>query len=313
MCRALRLTSILVLFSMVGLTWGAGVEGRWNLTEQWESRSAASWLEIRKEGDGWTGKFLHRGGHPMPARVEVKGNELTVTMTPEPGTQVRPDAKWPILTGNLAGDTLKGTGLDRQGNTFQWSGVRAPDRNEGSNRNVSWGDPIQLFNGRDTSGWIPVESSRQSHWKAVNGILFNDGSGANLRTAATYRDFKLSLEWMIPAGSNSGVYLRGRYETQVADDYGKEPYSRGVGGIYGQLTPKVNAVKPAGEWNRVEVTLVGYRVTVVVNGQTTLDGELLPGITGGALDCDETAPGPILLQGDHGPVSYRNIVLTPAR
>lgn len=289
------------------------IEGRWNLTEKLESRTAASWLEVRKEGAGWVGKYLHRGGHPLPAKVEVNGDALKVTIVPEPGATVRPDAKFPTLTGRLAGNSLQGTGTDGRGASFEWTGVRAPDRLEASDRRVTWGEPIRLFNGTDTSGWVPVEPNRESRWKAVDGILFNDGSGANLRTAEEFRDFKLSLEWMIPKGSNSGIYLRGRYETQVADDYGKEPYSRAVGGIYGQLTPVVNAVKPAGEWNSVEITLVGYRVTIVLNGQTTLDGELLPGITGGALDSNEPAPGPIMLQGDHGTVSYRNIVLTPAR
>ena len=142
--------------------------------------------------------------------------------------------------------------------------------------------------------------------------MVNPESGANIRTVAEFRDFKLHAEWKIPEGSNSGIYLRGRYETQVNDDYGKEPYSRGVGGIYGFVTPTVNAVKPAGEWNTVDVTLIGYRVTVVVNGETTIDGQLIDGITGGALDANETGPGPIMLQGDHGAVYYRNIVLTPA-
>ena len=122
-----------------------------------------------------------------------------------------------------------------------------------------------------------------------------------------------TVEFKIPPESNSGIYLRGRYETQVADDYGKEPYIRMVGGIYGQIAPLVNACKPAGEWNVLDATLVGYRVTILLNGQTTVDGQLIDGITGGALSADERAPGPIMLQGDHGQVSYRNIVLTPAK
>lgn len=302
-----------LLLSLPPMAWAAGVEGRWNLTEQAGSRSFASWLELRREGGEWTGKYLHRGGHPLPAKVVVEGDQVTVTVVPEPGAPVRPDARYPTLTGRLQGDVLQGTGLDGRGAPFDWKGVRAPDRLEGSNRQVTWGEPMQLFNGKDLTGWVPVEANRENRWKAVDGVLVNEGSGANLRTVEEFRDFKLSLEWKIPPGSNSGIYLRGRYETQVADDYGKAPYPRCVGGIYGQLTPLVNAVKPAGEWNSVEITLVGYRVSITVNGQKTLDGELLPGITGGALDSNEPAPGPLMLQGDHGTVSYRNIVLTPAR
>jgi hypothetical protein len=176
---------------------------------------------------------------------------------------------------------------------------------------VQWGEPIHLFNGQDLSGWETV-GSRESKWKAEDSVLVNEDTGANIRTTEEFRDFKLQIEFRIPKGSNSGIYLRGRYETQVADNYGQEPFSRGVGGVYGHLTPTVNAAKPAGEWNTVEATLIGYRVTIVVNGQVTIDGQLIPGITGGALDSNEAEPGPIYLQGDHGPVYYRNIVLTPA-
>ena len=85
------------------------------------------------------------------------------------------------------------------------------------------------------------------------------------------------------------------------------------GGVYGFITPTVNASKPAGEWNTFEVTLIGYRVTIVLNGRTTIQGRLIDGITGGALDSHEDKPGPIMIQGDHGPVYYRDIMLTPAK
>src|SRR5947209_2395258 len=115
-----------------------------------------------------------------------------------------------------------------------------------------------------------------------------------------------------PKGSNSGIYLRGRYEVQIEDDYGDEPDSHKIGGIYGFLTPSVNPAKPAGEWQAVDITLVGRTVTVVLNGERILDRQTIPGITGGALDSDEGAPGPLLLQGDHGPIAFRNLIVTPA-
>ncbi len=289
-----------------------GFEGRWDLTEDTGERTYASWLEVTPEGDGWTGRFLHRGGHAMPARIEISEGEMKVTMLPEEETPSRPDRIWPVLTARLEGDRLVGTGTDARENTFTFTGERAPDRLEGSDRAVEWGEPIELFNGTDLTGWEAI-GNRESKWKAEDGILVNEDSGANIRTVDEFRDFKLHIEFKIPEKSNSGIYLRGRYETQVADNYGMEPFSRGVGGIYGYITPTVNAAKPAGEWNTVEATLIGYRVTIVVNGETTIDGQLIDGITGGALSADERAPGPIMLQGDHGPVSYRNIVLTPAK
>ena len=290
-----------------------GFEGRWNVTEDDGKRISNSWLEITRDGDGWKGLFLHRGGHPMAAEVTVQNDTLTVTMIPdEPGGDAsRPNQKQPTLSGKLESGKLVGTGTTQRGDPFKWTGVPAPDRTMGSDRKVTWGAPVTLFNGNDLSGWKTI-GTRESQWKAVDGILTNQGTGANIRTVDEFRDFKLHIEFKIPAKSNSGIYLRGRYETQVADTHGMEPFSRGVGGIYGHITPTVNAAKPAGEWNTVEATIVGYRVTLVVNGQTTIDGELLPGITGGALDTNETAPGPIMLQGDHGAVYYRNIVLTPA-
>ena len=221
------------------------------------------------------------------------------------------DRPLPTIKGTLKDGVLGGSGTDSRGNVFQWTAAKAPDRKLGANREVDWGAPLQLFNGKDLDGWT-VTGSRPNRWKAVGGELTNEASGANIRTTDEFRDFKLHLEFKFPEGSNSGIYLRGRYETQVADLFGEAPHNRSVGGIYGRLAPAVNMVKPAGEWNTVDVTLIGYRVTIAVNGTTTIDGELIPGITGGALDANETEPGPIMLQGDHGPVSYRNIVLTPA-
>ena len=287
-------------------------EGCWNLSEVTAERTFVSWLEVTADGEGWKGRFLHRGGHAMPAQVEITEGELKVTMLPEEETPDRPDRVWPTLTGKLEGDRLVGTILNSREETVDFSGDRAPDRLEGSDREVEWGEPIQLFSGSDMAGWETI-GNRPSQWKAVDGLMVNEKSGANIRTADEYRDFKLHVEFKIPEGSNSGIYLRGRYETQVADTYGMEPFSRGVGGIYGFVTPTVNAAKPAGEWNAVDATIIGYRVTIVVNGVTTIDGQLIDGITGGALNTNESAPGPIMLQGDHGSVSYQNIVLTPAK
>jgi hypothetical protein len=86
-----------------------------------------------------------------------------------------------------------------------------------------------------------------------------------------------------------------------------------MGAIYGFLAPNENASKGAGEWQTYDITLVGRRVTVVLNGKTIICDQTIPGITGGALDSDEGAPGPIYLQGDHGPVLYRNLHITPAK
>ena len=309
------LSRIGILLLSAGVVFAAGdFEGRWDLTEKAQSREYASWLEVTQEGSGWTGRFLSRSGHAMPAKVVIEGDELNVVMLDDnPERQRTSNRKWPALTGRLVEGKLEGTGSDSRGRPFEWTGSRAPDRSEGSGRKVTWGKPIQIFNGKDLGGWQPMPGRRSSQWRVNDGVLTNKGTGANLRTTGTFRDFKLHAEYKVPKGSNSGIYLRGRYEMQVADQYGRPPHSRGNGGIYGYIAPTVNAVKPAGEWNTLDATLIGYRVTIVLNGQKVIDGKLIDGITGGAIDSNEAAPGPILLQGDHGPVYYRNVVLTPAK
>jgi Domain of Unknown Function (DUF1080) len=123
----------------------------------------------------------------------------------------------------------------------------------------------------------------------------------------------LHAEFRYPRGSNSGIYLRGRYEVQIEDNFGQEPDSHGPGAVYGFLTPSVNAARRAGEWQTLEITLVGRIVTVALNGERIIDRQAIPGITGGALDSNEGGPGPILIQGDHGPIDFRKLMVKPAK
>jgi hypothetical protein len=174
-----------------------------------------------------------------------------------------------------------------------------------------WDKSITLFNGKDLTGWKALGPKNQ--WVAENGVLKSPASGANLCTEQKFNDFKLHIEFRLPPHSNSGVYLRGRYEVQVEDSYGKPAYNIYLGGIYGFIDPLFQAAKPSGEWQTYDITLVGRKVSVTLNGQKIIVDQNIPGITGGAMDSDEAAPGPIMMQGDHGPVEYRNIVLTPAK
>jgi hypothetical protein len=146
-----------------------------------------------------------------------------------------------------------------------------------------------------------------------NGILKSPRSGSNLLSNDKFTDFKLHIEFKYPKGSNSGVYLRGRYEVQVADSKGQEPWEDQLGAIYGLLAPNEMVAKDADEWQSYDITLIGRRVTVVCNGKTVISDQVIPGITGGAIDSKEGEPGPFMIQGDHGPVEYRNIIVTPAK
>ena len=171
-------------------------------------------------------------------------------------------------------------------------------------------DAIVLFNGKDLTGW--QTTSKDNQWVVKDGVLTSPRSGSNIRTEKTFNDFKLHIEFRYPKESNSGVYLRGRYEIQIEDNIGMEPMSLYLGGIYGFIDPWLNMAKAPGEWQSFDVELVGRMVTVIANGTTVIYKQEIPGVTGGALDSKEGEPGPLMMQGDHGPIEYRNIILTPA-
>jgi hypothetical protein len=176
----------------------------------------------------------------------------------------------------------------------------------------AWGDAIKLLSGNTLDGWKPI-GRRDSQWSVAGGVLKNANRGANLVTDQKFDDFKLHLEFKVPKGENSGVYLRGRYELQVDDAAGLDPSSHHLGGLYGFIAPSENVAKAAGEWQSMDVTLVGRMLTLTLNGTMVICNREIPGITGGALDSAEAEPGPLLLQGDHGPVEFRNIEITPAK
>jgi hypothetical protein len=195
------------------------------------------------------------------------------------------------------------------GKTYSWTAVRAP-RLDGR-ATPAWGTPVHLLHANDLGGWHPSGTTNQ--WKVVNGVLSSPRSGSNLVTDRKFGDFKLHVEFRYPKESNSGVYLRGRHEVQIQDDFGNPPANDRFSGVYGFISPSVIAARPAGEWQTYDITLIGRMVTVVANGKQVICNQEIPGITGGALDSHESEPGPLFLQGDHGPVDYRNIVITPAR
>jgi hypothetical protein len=148
---------------------------------------------------------------------------------------------------------------------------------------------------------------------AADGVLTNEKPGNNIISERQFQNFSLSMEYKLEKDSNSGLYLRGRYELQILDDAGKPPTLTGHMSVYGRAAAAVNASKPAGEWQTVELTLVGNRVSVALNGQKVQDNAAIEGITGGALNSDEGAPGPIMIQGDHTRIWIRKLVVRPIK
>ena len=282
--------------------------GRWDLVVQRGTQSSPSWLEVERSGSATlVGQFVGSGGSARPiAKIEFTEGTFRFAIPPQWESNPRDIT----FEGRLEGDRITGSMTMGDGQKMTWSGTRAPSlRRAGP---PTWGEPITLFNGQSLDGWQPV-GRRDSQWRAAGGILQNANSGANLVSLQKFDDFKLRLEFRVPKEANSGVYLRGRYELQIDDAAGLEPSSHHLGGLYGFIAPSENAARAAGEWQSMEVTLVGRMLTYVLNGTTVICNREIPGITGGAIDSAEGDPGPLLLQGDHGPVDYRNIVITPGK
>ena len=282
--------------------------GRWDLVVQSGTQPSPSWLEVERSGTATlVGQFVGSGGSARPiAKIEFTDGTFRFAIPPQWESNPRDIT----VEGRLDADRITGSMTMGDGQKVTWSGTRAPSLRRAGR--PAWGEPITLFNGKSLVGWQPV-GRRDNQWRALGGILQNASSGANLVTAQKFEDFRLHLEFRLPKDANSGVYLRGRYELQIDDAAGLEPSSHHLGGLYGFIAPSENVARAAGEWQSMDVTLVGRMLTYELNGTTVICNREIPGLTGGALDSAEGDPGPLLLQGDHGAVDYRNIVVTPAK
>lgn len=285
----------------------APIEGRWDLRVTTDQGIKPAWLEVRKSGHKTlVGQFVLVVGSARPiARVHWDNGQFRFTIPPQ--WEVEPNDV--VVEGRLENDALRGTITRPDGAKLPFTGTRAPTLRRSAE--PAWEAPIALFNGRDLSGWRVIQG--ESKWRASNGVLQNTGAGGNLVTERQFSDFTLHAEVRFPRGGNSGVYLRGRYEVQVEDSPGPDPAIDGLGAIYGFLTPNEFVNRGPDTWHTYDITLVGRTVTVTINGTTVIARQVIPGPTGGALDSNEGLPGPIFLQGDHGPVEFRNLTITPAR
>ena len=282
--------------------------GRWDLTVDVDGTPQPSWMEVKLSGfKTLVGYYvaLHGSARPV-AKVEFDNGKFSFKIPP----QWEAGEKDMVIEGELKNDKVSGTVTDSEGKTYKFTGVRAPRMLR--EKAPVWGKPIKLFNGKDLTGWKAIGGT--NNWIVKNGILTNTKAGANLITNQKFNDFKLHIEFRYQKAGNSGVYLRGRHEVQIEDSpAGTHPNTVLYGGVYGFLTPSEINAKGPGEWQSYDITLIGRMVTIVSNGKTIISNQEIPGITGGALDSNEGEPGPIYLQGDHQPVEFRNIVITPAK
>jgi hypothetical protein len=300
--------------------------GRWALTIP---DGAAGWLGVTQEQGYLDSSLLWGGGSVLPTDSTFVADDTLfvvrlqkVERKDASGKVVRTQTFPEVITAKAYGDDLQLTQIqprtDGKGiNTREFTGKRIPPVPPAPDlARAKFGKPITLFNGKDLDGWKLTDPGARNGWSVEDGVLVNrpaqrGGHYGNLRTVAEFEDFDLKLDVNVERGQNSGVYLRGIYEVQVADTAGKTLDSHNMGGIYSRITPTVGAEKPAGQWQTLDMTLCDRHVTIILNGQKIIDNQPLLGCTGGALWSDELKPGPIYLQGDHTGIKYRNIVLTP--
>lgn len=299
--------------------------GHWALTLP---TGSAGWLGVEEADGQLQASILWGGGSVRPVdSVKVEGDRLVITRVQ---VQRRGADKGKTITETItataSGDDLRLVTVKTKpdGKEFgraEFTGKRTPPLPPRPDLSkVEFGEPIVLFNGKDLSGWEPLSPTAAMGWSVEDGVLSNrthHGEGqprrphTNIRTEREFEDFNLTLDARTLENSNSGVYLRGIYEVQVFESYGRPVDSHNMGAVYSRICPTVAAEKPIGEWQTLDITLVDRHVTVILNGQTIIDNQPVPGCTGGALWSDPLRPGPIYLQGNHSDIDYRNIVLRP--
>jgi hypothetical protein len=279
--------------------------GRWDLTVTTPKDTYPSWMEFTQTGGQRQVRVVGRVASVHPATdVKLDGAHLSFTTSEWFDGQIKVTWEFHVADGKLTGTQKRADGVEGQ-----IAGVPAPALKRKAP--AAWSKPESLFDGQDLNGWEPDDPSN-NHWVAQGGELVNQAAGANVRTTRKFGDFKLHIEYNCPDDGNSGVYLRGRYEVQVEyEKVGENDKFHAMGSIYGFLAPALDLAKRPGEWETYDVTLVGRTVTVVRDGQTTIDRQEIPGITGGAIDSHEGDPGPLYIQGDHtGGMKYRNITIS---
>jgi len=304
----LTITLIILLFATTikASPDTTSVEGRWDITVYDSGKMIPSWLEVVHSGTHTlVGQFVGPGGSARPiSKVNFNNGKVSFSIPPQWETGI--DLSFEAI---FQGDSLAGTVTFPNGKTYNCSAFRAPSLKRSST--PAWGKPIKLLNGTALKGWHA--SGEKNQWLVENGILKSAAPGSNLVTDATFTDFKLHVEFRYSTHGNSGVYLRGRYEVQILADNEISPQKGTLGAVYGFLSPSELVAKKPGDWQSYDITLTGRMVTIVANGTTIICNQEIPGITGGALNSNEGEPGPIMLQGDHEPIEYRNIVIIPAK
>ena len=306
--------------------------GQWNITGVAPDTSYVYWLELKEDGGKLTSLFLNRTSHPVPLPVvKIENGELIFQAGGTAEKPTGPEYHAKDVDGKLVGSHTLVPRVPPAGapapttpppapRTINWVGVRPPVWPAfNANGKHEYGTPVVLYDemmkGSDPATLFDVQNTRNPiNWLVEDGLLTNKAPGGNnIISKQKFGDFKVLVEYKLEPKSNSGIYLRGRYELQVLDDINDTTTEKYLtqAAIYGRRAPDVLASKVPGEWQVMEAVMVANKVTVTLNGKTVHNNQPVVGITGGALDNDELAPGPLMIQGDHGRVWIRKAIVTP--
>jgi CubicO group peptidase (beta-lactamase class C family) len=287
------------------------IVGKWDLRVLATNDVFASWLEVERSGYfALVGRYVGLIGGARPiAKIDWSPQDSIARFTiPSEWNEPPGDVRFEV---HVRGDSLAGTILHVDGTMRAFVGKRAPSLMRPMP--VAWTEPVSLFNGKDFSGWTvaPTARSLPNFWKVRDGALFNDGvEGSNLMTVQRFQDFKLHAEFRLPKEGGGGIFPRGRYWVILNNRDDSDPHKGTTGAVHRFLIPNENASLGPDVWQTLDITLVGRRITIVVNGKSVITDAIVPGVTGSAIDSDEAAPGPIMLQGEERRVEFRNITIS---
>jgi hypothetical protein len=305
--------------------------GQWNISGQGTDSAIVYWLELKEENGKLTSLFLNRTSHPVPlTAVKIEGDELIFQAGGTAEKPTGPEFHAKVEGGKLVGHhtvTVRGragaTGAPAPApaeRTINWIGVRPPVwPASNANGKHTYGKPVVLYDSSAPPTSLDdvwgSQGNRPVNWTIdADHLLANPvPGGVNLVSKQKFDNFKVLVEYKLEPKSNSGIYLRGRYELQVLDDLTDTTTEKFLtqAAIYGRRAPDVLASKAPGEWQTMEAVMVGNKVTVTLNGKRVHDNQPVIGVTGGTLDNDELSPGPLMIQGDHGHIWIRKIIVTP--